>query len=123
MTGNPNDLVGQVVPLVDAVKLEHRLTSIEASIHAVDASVARLDAKVEDGVSEITTRQDEANGRTNTLEAAERARAQRESNEKAFRDGATQLKLGVKGWILAGLAILGGIIAATGGVISILNNL
>ena len=116
-------LIGQVVPLVDAVKLEHRLTSIEAAIKAVDASVARVDTKVEDGIVEITQRQDVANGRTNTLEAAERARSQREGIDKAFKDGAQNLKLGAKGWVVAGFVTFGGIVSVAGAVITVLQKL
>jgi hypothetical protein len=121
--GNSEGLVGQVVPLVDAVKLENRLTLIEEGIKAVNANVNRVGGDMDDGFTRITNRQDIANGRVNTLEAAERARSQREAIGQATELGAQQFRLGVKAKVGIGAGAFAFLLSAAGAVAGLLEKI
>ena len=116
-------ILAQLPPLVDAVKLENRLTVIEEGNKSVNANIDRLRDEMVAGFTKVTNRQDIANGRVNTLEAAERARAQREAIGEAKQAGAQQFKLGVKAKVGLGFAGLGALISVLGGLLGLLEKL
>jgi len=111
-----NESLGQAFPLVDAVALEHRLTSMESSFEHLEQRIDAWGERLVGGTDALVRRMDIQNGRIAKLEEKEAARAVQEKVALARVEGAMGLKLTVKGWMVAGFAAATALVSAVGAV-------
>jgi len=124
--------------LIDATQLEHRLTTLEQQQsrgeerlgHKLDLiaaemrqAIGRVEERQEEGFTAINQRLDITNGKVLALQDKEKVRSERELRSAHLQEGARAFRLGIKGWTLASLGIIGAAITVIGGIVTLADKL